>query len=126
MDLKNKLNDEQKKFQINFNELQSKYQKLEHDFEEKTREKVLKEKDSEKDNALAKQRILNLEQSLQEAQQREKDWETKFNNIKLDLSNQIKEINIKNESEKRSMTVMITEMKEKITDYEVFKIFLKT
>lgn len=118
LDMKQKFNDEQRKFQQQFNELKTKFLNVEEELTNTKKSSVMRDSGLEKTNALLSQKITNIERSLTEANSREKDWESKYLVLKEESSYQIKEITGKFEGKNKNLTFTINELSEKLMDYE--------
>lgn len=118
-EFRTKLSDEQNKNKQLISELQAKLSTQEQEYSSKIRDYVFKEKDFDKEISLTRQKMENLEQMQNEGKNKEKDWENKYNSLKEETNAQFKELMTRSEGEKRGLNMIISDLKDKIGDFEV-------
>ena len=94
----------------------------EQDSSTKIRDYAFKEKEFDKEISLTRQRLENLEQMLNEGKNKEREWENKYTILKDETNQQLKDLTTRSESEKRALNMIITDLKDKIGDFEVILI----
>lgn len=123
-EFRTKLSDEQAKNKKIILELQDKLNTQEQDYSGKLRDYAFKEKEFDKEISLSKQRMENLEQMINEGKNKEREWENKYVTLKDESSLQLKELMTRSESEKRGLNMIISDLKDKIGEFEVISIFI--
>jgi hypothetical protein len=118
-EFRSKLSNEETKNKQLIADLHAKFSKQEQETSEKLRDYLFKEKEFDKEIALSRQKIENLEGMLAEARIKDKDLEGKFASLKEEASAQMKDLLARSEGEKRGLNQIISDLKDKISDFEV-------
>lgn len=118
-EFRSKLSNEEAKNKQLIADLQLKLSSQEQGTSEKLRDYLLKEKEFDKEIALSRQKIENMEGKLIEGRNREKEFETKLATLREETNAQIKDLSARSEGEKRGLNQIISDLKDKINDFEV-------